>query len=85
MNAPSTPPSRPSEGPRHGPLNSGAQCQKLVQELLAMRDALMRLSLSLRDLQFETDQQSRQQAQTETQALLRAMQQPTRCKHPDQS
>jgi hypothetical protein len=41
-----------------------------VNELLAMRDALVQLSLTLRDWQFEVDQAARTQAQQLTQAAL---------------
>jgi hypothetical protein len=44
--------------------------EQLVQELSAMRDALMQLSLYLRDWQFEVDQPARQMAQQEAEALL---------------
>ena len=40
MPTPATPPSAPSDR---------AQAEKLVKDLVAMRDALMRLSLSLKD------------------------------------
>jgi hypothetical protein len=46
---------------------------QLVQELTAMRDALMQLSLYLRDWQFEVDQPARQLAQQETDALLQPL------------
>jgi hypothetical protein len=47
--------------------------QKLVQELLAMRDALVTLSLCLKDWQFELDQQGRQSAQREAAEVLGPM------------
>lgn len=52
------------------PSNDKHLNDKLVQELLHMRDALMRLSLNLRDLQFEMDTQARCAAQ---QATLQAL------------
>lgn len=61
MTMPSTPPDRQ------------AQSQKLVQELLAMRDALVTLSLCLKDWQFELDQQGRRAAQQEAEAVLAPM------------
>lgn len=48
---------------------------QLVQELTAMRDALMQLSLCLRDWQFEVDQPARQRAQQEADALLNPLRQ----------
>jgi hypothetical protein len=47
--------------------------QKLVQELLAMRDALVALSLCLKDWKFELDQPGRQAAQEQVTAALLAM------------
>lgn len=61
MSTPSTP-STPSE---RDVLN-----QRLVQELLAMRDALVQLSLCLKDWQFETDHQGRLAAQAEIDKVL---------------
>lgn len=58
MNTPSTPPDR------------NALSQQLVQELLAMRDALVTLSLCLKDWQFELDAQGRQAAQQQAAAVL---------------
>jgi hypothetical protein len=61
MNAPSTPPDR------------SQLSRNLVQELLDMRDALVTLSLCLKDWQFELDEQGRQAAQRETDAMLDPM------------
>lgn len=61
MTTPSTPSDRQAQG------------QKLVQELLDMRDALQTLSLCLKDWQFELDQQGRQAAQQTTDAVLAPM------------
>ena len=61
MPIPPTPPSRPS---------AGLQADQLVRELQAMRDALVQLSLTLRDWQFEVDQAARAQAQQLAQAAL---------------
>ncbi len=47
--------------------------QKLVQELIAMRDAMVKLSLCLRDWQFEQDQQARRAAAIQADALLGPM------------
>jgi hypothetical protein len=55
------------------PSDRQAQSQKLVQELLQMRDALVTLSLSLRDWQFELDQQGRQAARQQAEAALAPM------------
>ena len=48
--------------------------EKLAQELITMRDALMKLSLCLNDWRFEMDQQARQLAQQETDAVLHSAQ-----------
>ena len=50
MNSPSTPPER------------NQLSKNLIQQLLAMRDALVTLSLCIKDWQFELDQQGRQAA-----------------------
>ena len=63
-----TTPSTPST-----PSDRNVLSQKLVQELLDMRDALVTLSLCLKDWQFELDQQGRQVAQQEADALLSPM------------
>lgn len=55
------------------PSNRQVQGQKLVQELLDMRDALQTLSLCLKDWQFELDQQGRKAAQQTTDAVLAPM------------
>lgn len=55
------------------PSERQAQNQKLVQELVAMRDALLTLSLCLKDWQFELDQQGRLAAQKEADAVLGPM------------
>jgi len=44
--------------------------QRLVQELLNMRDALMQLSLSLRDWQFEVDKAARLRAEQQASTAL---------------
>jgi hypothetical protein len=56
------------------PFDRNLLSQKLVQELLDMRDALVTLSLCLKDWQFELDHQGRQLAQQETDAMLHALQ-----------
>ncbi|RFO97596.1 hypothetical protein DIC66_06950 [Rhodoferax lacus] len=61
MNTPSTPPDR------------NQLSRNLVQELLDMRDALVTLSLTLKDWQFELDQQGRKAAQKEADAMLNPM------------
>ena len=63
MTTPSTPPE---------PL--GLLNEKLAQELITMRDALMKLSLCLHDWRFEMDQQARQLAQQEADAVLHSAQ-----------
>jgi hypothetical protein len=55
------------------PFDRQAQSQKLIRELLDMRDALVTLSLCLKDWQFELDQEGRQAAQQEADAVLRPM------------
>jgi hypothetical protein len=58
--------------------------QKLVTELLAMRDALVTLSLCLKDWQFELDQPGRQAAQAQTEAMLQPMRlKPAPCSNQD--
>jgi hypothetical protein len=61
MTTPSTPPDR------------SALNQKLVHELVAMRDALVTLSLCLKDWQFELDQPGRQAAQHHLDTVLGPM------------
>jgi hypothetical protein len=65
------------------PLDRRAQSQNLAHELIAIRDALVTLSLCLKDWQFELDQQGRQAAQHQTDAALARMrlQLPTRETH----
>ena len=58
----------PTTPPGHNALS-----QKLVQELLDMRNALVTLSLCLKDWQFELDQQGRQAAQQQADAVLGSM------------
>ena len=55
------------------PSDRNALRQQLVQELLEMRDALITLSLCLKDWQFEVDQHARQTAQQQAEAVLGAM------------
>lgn len=69
MTTPSTPPSVPPDR---------ARGELLVRQLLAMRDALMCLSLSLKDWQFEVDLAARQAAQQQTDALLSPYRLPTK-------
>ena len=61
MNSPSTPPER------------NQLSKNLIQQLLAMRDALVTLSLCIKDWQFELDQQGRQAAQKKTDPMLNPM------------
>jgi hypothetical protein len=59
--------------PSH-PLSAHCACQScwnaLNQDLLKLRDALMQLSLALKDLQFECDVESREVCATQVQHLL---------------
>ena len=62
MHTPPTPPSAPQD--------RSVLAEQLVHELIAMRDALTELSLSLKDWQFETDAAARAAAQAQAQAAL---------------
>lgn len=66
MNTPSTPstPSNPSE--------RAALAAQLALELGGLRDALVTLSLSLKDWQFEMDAPARQAAQKQVERTLAA-------------
>lgn len=55
------------------PLEHHMLSQKLVQEMLVMRDALVQLSLCLKDWQFELDRAGRAAAERETEATLAPM------------
>ena len=57
------------------PSDRNALSQQLVQELLEMRDALVTLSMCLKDWQFEMDEQGRRAAQAQTDAVLGPMRQ----------
>ena len=66
MNTPSTP-STPSS-----PAERAALAAQLAQELAGLRDALMTLSLSLKDWQFELDVDARRAAQRQLDEALSA-------------
>jgi hypothetical protein len=55
------------------PSDRHALNQQLTQEFIAMRDALVTLSLNLKDWKFELDQPGRKAAQIQTDALLSPM------------
>lgn len=71
MNTPSTPPER------------AALAAQLARELSGLRDALMTLSLSLKDWQFELDANARRAAQQQLEQTLAALRtQPAPCDKP---
>ena len=63
MNTPSSPPS---------PAERAAMAAQLTQELSKLRDALMTLSLNLKDWQFELDVEARKAAQRQVEQTLAA-------------
>ena len=70
--------------PVHQAVNDAAALQDVSKALFAMRDALTKLSLALKDWQFEHDLAKREDVQGITQGLFASLAAPPKNK-PDQA